>query len=116
VAKAPAFQFYVKDWLSDPELRMASHSTKGIWIDLLCFMWESSERGLVSGTIKQLEKLVGATDEDFTLFMTEIKTLRFGDVTECNKIVTIKNRRIYGEYKDKQNTRLRVARQRETKK
>ena len=71
MAKAPAFQFYVKDWLSDPLLRMASHSSKGIWIDLLCFMWESPERGKLEGSINQLMKMVGASTEDFNLFLEE---------------------------------------------
>lgn len=116
MAKAPAIQFYVKDWLSDPELKMASHSTKGIWIDMLCFMWESSERGLLRGTKDQLVRMLGATEIDFDLFIQEAKTLQFADVTICNKNVTVKNRRIYQEYKDKQNTRLRVKRYREKQK
>lgn len=112
MGKAPAFQFYVRDWLADPELRMASHSTKGVWIDILCFMWEASTRGELTGTRDQLRKLVGATEADIDLFFTEAKTLNFADVTECNKIVTLKNRRMYSEYKDRQNTRLRVKRHR----
>ena len=114
--KAPAIQFYVKDWLSDPELRMASHSTKGIWIDMLCYMWESSERGKLCGTIEQIKKLVSASDEDMDLFLSEADTLRFCDVTICNKNVTVINRRIHQDYKDKQNTRLRVKRFREKQK
>ena len=39
MGKAPAFQFYARDWLTDPELKMVSYQTKGIWIDLLCIMW-----------------------------------------------------------------------------
>jgi len=116
MAKAPAIQFYVKDWLSDPELRMASHSTKGIWIDMLCYMWESSERGKICGTLEQIKKLVSATDEDMDLFLSEAKTLQFCDVTICNKNVTVINRRIHQDYKDKQNTRLRVKRFREKQK
>jgi len=112
MAKAPAIQFYVKDWLSDPELKMASHSTKGVWIDMLCFMWESSERGLLRGTKEQLIRMLGATERDFDLFIEEAKTLQFADVTICNENVTVINRRIHQEYKDKQNTRLRVQRHR----
>jgi len=116
MAKAPAIQFYVKDWLSDPELRMASHSTKGIWIDMLCYMWESSERGKICGTLEQIKKLVSATDEDMDLFLSEAKSLQFCDVTICNKNVTVINRRIHQDYKDKQNTRLRVQKFRQKQK
>jgi len=116
MAKAPAIQFYVKDWLSDPELRMASHSTKGIWIDMLCYMWESSERGKICGTLEQIKKLVSATDEDMDLFLSEAKTLCFCDVTICNKNVTVINRRIHQDYKDKQKHKVKGSEvQRETK-
>ena len=116
MAKAPAIQFYVKDWLSDPELKMASHSTKGIWIDALCYMWESAERGLLSGTKEQLIRMLGATEHDFNLFMEEASTFEFANIESSNGNVTIINRRIYQEYKDKQNTRLRVQRCRDKQK
>lgn len=43
----PAFQFYPKDWLSDTELGMCSLATKGLWIDLLCLMWNAPVRGVL---------------------------------------------------------------------
>jgi len=51
--KAPAFQFYPADWLTDPSLRLCSAETRGVWIDLLCFMFLSSEPGylIVNGHI-----------------------------------------------------------------
>ncbi len=110
--KAPAFQFYVRDWLADPQLRMASHSTKGIWIDLLCFMWEAPEKGLLTGTEIQLAKMVGATEEDFALFLDEAVTLKFANVTLSNKKVTLENRRMVRDQNTREKTRLRVQRYR----
>lgn len=43
--KAPAFQFYAMDWLADPSLRLCSPETRGVWIDLLCWMFLSNEPG-----------------------------------------------------------------------
>lgn len=43
----PAMPFYVGDWLKAPDIRALSPSAKGIWIDMLCFMWESKERGVL---------------------------------------------------------------------
>jgi uncharacterized protein YdaU (DUF1376 family) len=37
--KAPAFQFYVKDWLSDLHVRAMSPEERGIYIDLLAVLW-----------------------------------------------------------------------------
>jgi hypothetical protein len=40
-------QFYPGDWMKDPNLRRCSHAAKGVWIDILCLMWESEERGVL---------------------------------------------------------------------
>jgi len=45
--KLPAFQFYPGDWQKDPGLRRCSHAAKGAWIDILCLMFESEERGVL---------------------------------------------------------------------
>jgi hypothetical protein len=111
MGKAPAFQFYVKDWLSDPQLRMASFSTKGIWIDMLCFMWESETRGELFGTRCQIKKLVGVEEPDLELFLLEAKALGFCYIiTDSNKNITLRNRRMYRDEKAKNNNRERQAR------
>ena len=58
MAKAPAFQFYARDWLCDPELSQVSHTVKGVWIDMLCWMWLADERGVLNGTQTDLCKLL----------------------------------------------------------
>jgi phage antirepressor YoqD-like protein len=114
MSKAPAFQFYVKDWLSDPQLRMASFQTKGIWIDLLCLMWESQERGKLVGSVSEFCKMLGATETEFTVFLNEAKRLNFASVTksniEGNEEVTLENRRMIRDEKDRKNNALRQAR------
>jgi hypothetical protein len=45
--KLPAFQFYPGDWMKDPNLRRCTHAAKGLWMDLLCLMFESEERGVL---------------------------------------------------------------------
>ena len=114
MGKNPAFQFYVKDWLSDPQLRMCSHSTKGIWIDLLCLMWEAPSRGELEGTEHQIRKMVGAENGDFQVFLQEASALRFCyAVTDHNKKITLRNRRMYREAKDQDNNRLRQQKYRD---
>jgi hypothetical protein len=115
VGKAPAFQFYVKDWLTDPQLKMASHSTKGIWIDLICFMWQSPIKGEVVGAENQITRMIGAINDDMDLFYKEAEELKFADVTKRNKKVTIRNRRMFREQKVRENTRERVYRHRAKK-
>lgn len=43
--KNPAFQFYPADWLRDPALRSVSSGARGLWMDILCLMWECVPRG-----------------------------------------------------------------------
>lgn len=43
----PAMPFYVGDWLKCPEVRALSPDLRGLWFDLICYMWQSSERGVM---------------------------------------------------------------------
>lgn len=46
--KRPSFQFYPGDWMKDPDLRRCSHNARGVWIDMLCLMFECSDRGVLA--------------------------------------------------------------------
>lgn len=46
--KLPYMPFYPGDWLREPSLRVCSHETKGVFIDMLCLMWECEERGILA--------------------------------------------------------------------
>jgi len=127
MGKAPAFQFYVKDWLCDPELRLASVLSRGAWIDCLCFMWENSKRGKLTATPLKFARLISGSLEEALYFLNELNEYEFGDIeipknttfplteNDCNVKVTIINRRMHSEYKDRQNTRLRVKKHRKKK-
>lgn len=43
MAKAPAFQFYPKDWLADAKVRRLSWPAKGVYIELLALMWNEGK-------------------------------------------------------------------------
>ena len=45
--RLPYFNFYPADWLTDLSLRLCSAETRGVWIDLLCHMSLSPERGFL---------------------------------------------------------------------
>ena len=75
--KAPAFQFYPADWLTDSSLRLASAETRGVWIDLLCHCWLSSEPGfLIVGGVELdkngIRKLSGMTPKKFEKVFNEL--------------------------------------------
>jgi hypothetical protein len=110
MGKNPAFQFYPADWISDSQLQMASTTSKGVWIQLLCYMWWSPSRGQVTGTRDDLCMLVRCRPEDLQGFIDDNIRYHFADVTECNNAVTIINRRMMREEKARESTRYRVQR------
>jgi len=110
MSKAPAFQFYVRDWLSDPQLKMASHQSKGIWIDMLCYMWESPERGELSGNDSEFCRLLGVDNSQLNQFFDENNRLNFASVTVSNGKITVQNRRMLRDEKERKNNAVRQAR------
>lgn len=43
--KLPAFQFYPADWRKDPGVQSLSYHDRGIWLEIICLMHESDQRG-----------------------------------------------------------------------
>lgn len=63
--KIPAIMFYTGDWMKDPAVRALRLSERGLWIDMLCIMYESQDKGYLSlangcpVTNEQLARMVG---------------------------------------------------------
>lgn len=53
--KSPAFQFYPRDFLMDEQVRLMTHTERGIYITLLCLCWCE---GSLPSDIGQLARLV----------------------------------------------------------
>lgn len=107
MGKAPAFQFYVGDWMQDT--RPLSLSAKGAWIDLLCAMWRSQSRGTLTLPIVGYARLIGASVEQTKTVIDELIEMRICDSeTDGNGNVTLINRRMIREQKERESTRLRV--------
>jgi len=82
MAKMPAFQFYPGDWLKDPALRAASSGARGLWIDMLCLMWESQPRGYLQTptgaplTDEQIARMTGNCSlEEVRGWLAELESL-----------------------------------------
>ena len=54
--KAPSFQFYPKDWLSDPDVVCMTFAQKGAYITLLCYCWRV---GKLHNNDDYIRKLLG---------------------------------------------------------
>lgn len=115
MGKLPYIQFYVSDWLSDPNVSMLSPLSRGIWIDILCSMHNNGRSGEISGSVQQFSRLTRSTVEEFEFAIKEIKETKTADVIFCNSNVTVINRRMNRESKDRDLTRERVRKYRSKK-
>jgi len=80
--RPPSFPFYVKDYLGDTELRRCHRSTRGIWMDLLCFMWEADDQGRLDDTPEGLASLSGAPPDEMVLFFRDALATGFCKIDE----------------------------------
>lgn len=55
----PWLPFYASDWLSNGNLRRCSHAEKGVWIDLMCFMHDAEEYGVLRWSLKEISSALG---------------------------------------------------------
>lgn len=55
----PAFLFYVKDWRTNAKLRRCSAAARGAWIDVLCFLHDSDEYGVLRWPLKDIAEAAG---------------------------------------------------------
>lgn len=55
--KLKSFDFYPSDWIKGT--RSLTPAEKGVWIDLLAYMWESRDRGAVRGQFGDIARMLG---------------------------------------------------------
>ena len=76
----PAFQFYPHDWMTDQGLRLCPLSARGLWIDMLCIMFDSPERGVLikqNGSkveANELAKLSNTSEEDVKQNLSKLES------------------------------------------
>jgi len=94
--KLPAFQFYVGDWWKDPNVRRATHEEKGVYIDMLCLMWECEERGVLAtaGTAWKDDEIARAVGGDFSRSLSCVRSLVEKGVVSRNSSGAIYSRRM----------------------
>jgi hypothetical protein len=105
-------QLEVGDWLRDPQLSMCSPATRGIWFDLLCVLHELGRSGQVTGTPEQICRTCRCTPAELVAAIAELSTTGAADIHDRNGVVTIINRRMQREHKERVMTAERVRRHR----
>jgi hypothetical protein len=74
-------------------------------------MWDAPMRGELTGSYIHIQRMIGATTPDLNLFLSEAKSLLFCDISVTdNENVTVRNRRMWRDEKDRKNNRERQER------
>lgn len=110
MTKLPFLQFYPGDWLKDPKLSMCSPATRGIWIDALAAMHESDRSGVLTGSPDQLARVLRCSPSDVQVAARELMTTGTANVRESNGLITLENRRMLRESKERKQSNLRQER------
>ena len=114
--KLPYMPFYTGDWLKDPFLSLCTPATRGVWMDLLCAMHEASRVGSLRGTREQLARLARCLPADLDHALTDLQTTGAACVeSDRNGYVTVTNRRMSREAKERESAALRQSKHRGSK-
>ena len=114
--KSPAVQWYYKDWLADKKLQRCSASTRGIWMNILMYMYDDD--GEIRGTLEGLDlseicRLGSAANEEAEQFIREAEKHNFCEiVTDCHGLVTLMSRRVSRDEKERIRSRNRKRKER----
>jgi hypothetical protein len=90
-------KFNIGDWLTDPRLSLCTPLARGVWIDLLCAMYQLDRSGELRGTTEELARLARCSTVEFVTAMTDIQNKLAGDVEQRNGSWLIANRRMKRE-------------------
>lgn len=112
--KLPYMAWYTGDWLKDPALSLCAPASRGIWADLLCAMHEFDRVGKLSGTYDQLARLGRCSVAELKVALADLTKTKAADVTFRNGSVTVTNRRMLREHKDRESARLRKQKERKS--
>lgn len=93
----PYMRWFPRDWLGDPAVRAVSSAARGLWIDMLCLMYESPKIGHLehaSGCPVDAAQLARMTGNDPTETQKSLAELEACGVFSRNGGGTIYSRRM----------------------
>jgi hypothetical protein len=115
MGKLPGFMFYPGDWQKDPSLRRCSKAAKGVWMDILCLLFECPDRGVfvdAGGRPWGDDEIAAAIGGDIASNLECITELMAKGVAQRNSRGAIFSRRIVRDEQERQAARERKRKQR----
>lgn len=95
--KIQMMPFDTSDWLRCPELKVLPPDIRGLWMDLLCYMWESVERGVMvkpNGEIYTQDEIIRLLGKDASGSEEWLDRLIFGGVCSVRDDGAVYSRRM----------------------
>lgn len=106
MAKLPYMPFYPSDYLRDT--RCLSLAARGVWIDLICALWNAPTRGKKTLTMEGWAGEIGKGVEEIRPIISELETQHiFSSSRKPNGGITITSRRMVREEKARESNRKR---------
>jgi hypothetical protein len=115
MGKLPAFMFYPGDWQKDPSLRRCSKAAKGVWMDMLCLLFECPDRGVFTdagGRPWSDEEISTAIGGDISANLECITELVAKGVAQRSTQGAIFSRRMVRDEKDRRAAKERKRKER----
>lgn len=115
MAKLPGFIFYPGDWQKDPSLRRCSKAAKGVWMDILCLLFECPVRGVfvdAGGRPWGDDEVAAAIGGDIASNLECIAELLAKGVAQRDARGAIFSRRMVRDEQERQAAKERKRRQR----
>lgn len=116
----PYIKFYTDAWLGDTGLQLSHPSTIGGWINLLCYLHDSPDRGRITARISKIQALMKLNGKECDLFVEEALANDFCNWIDHNDsdigdpTITVENRRMIREESSLKSGRERQKRYRES--
>ena len=78
MGRQPYIPFYIGDYLKDT--RVLPLSVRGLWVDLICFMWDAPHRGELVGTLDEVARMVGCDAKEAEFALNLLKQKKTADI------------------------------------
>lgn len=113
-SRLPYMQWYVDDWLNDGQLSRCSPATRAIWADALCHMHRDGRTGILKGTPEELARICRCTPQEMVESVKELEAKGAANSKFCHGVVTLVNRRMQREHRERENALKRQRNHRGT--
>lgn len=115
----PYMQLFVNDWISDAALQRCELATRGVWVQLICAMWQQGQTGEISGTARELSRICSCDRSEIVAALEELARTGAADIEkvgEVDVVYSVTCRRMRRDWKrgngKREAARLRKQRQR----